>query len=81
MPITNQHLDNIVQRLALEESLPPPAEARRLRLASGTSLREASAACGASHTALAAWESGQYRPRGPRLAAYVRLLRVLGGVA
>lgn len=48
---------------------------RRLRLARGLGLDEAARRCGASKTALAAWETESRHPRGPALA---RLLDAYG---
>lgn len=55
------------------------SSAKRLRLQAGVTLREAAAICGVSRTAIAAWETGAYRPVGPHLDAYVAFLDVLGG--
>jgi DNA-binding transcriptional regulator YiaG len=61
---------------ALRE-LPTPAMRRAIRLEAGLSQKELAQDLGVTQVALARYESGQRRPRGARLLAYVELLRTL----
>lgn len=77
MTTKREQFDNLVHRLAAQKRLPDLGERRRLRETHGISLRSAGAATGASPTAISAWESGRYMPRGQHLLAYLDFLDLL----
>ncbi|MBC2904311.1 telomere-associated protein Tap [Streptomyces cupreus] len=57
-----------------EPQLPPPAERVRLREAAGITQARTAKALAVTEQTVKNWENGRSEPRGPRLAAYKRLL-------
>lgn len=77
MTTQREEFDHLALRLATQQRLPSPSERRRLREKHGLSLRAAAAGVGVSATAIAAWESGRYKPTAAHLPAYLDLLTLL----
>lgn len=77
MTTPREEFDQLAARLAAETRLPPPEHRRALRQRRGVSLRAAARTIGVSPTAVAAWETGRYRPCGQHLAGYLDLLDLL----
>ncbi|MEV0742880.1 helix-turn-helix domain-containing protein [Streptomyces sp. NPDC050549] len=59
---------------AAAESLPDPAERKRLREAAGLSQDQVAKALDVRRETVTGWEAGRTEPRPPRRAAYIRLL-------
>ncbi|WUH88788.1 helix-turn-helix transcriptional regulator [Streptomyces sp. NBC_00433] len=70
-------VDELLERVAAAEALPPPAERRRLREAAGLSQAQVAKAVDTRREAVGNWESGRTEPRPPQRAAYARLLEGL----
>lgn len=68
-------VDELLEQVRAQRTLPVAAERRRIREAAGVSLRGMGEALGVSHTAIASWEAGAM-PREQR-AAYAALLNEL----
>jgi len=64
-----------------ERRLPPPADARAIRLAAGVSQERLAAELGVHRVTVYRWEFGQRLPRGPQREAYAKLLSALRRVA
>lgn len=61
-------------------AMPSPEDARQLRLSAGIGLARMADAVGVSRVTLAAWESGERRPRGEHRLQYARTLAELAAV-
>ena len=70
-------VDELLERVRSQRTLPVPAERRRIRMAAKLTLRDVAVALGVSHTAVAAWGAGS-TPR-EQHAAYARLLTIFSG--
>ncbi|WP_309485343.1 telomere-associated protein Tap [Streptomyces sp. WELS2] len=79
MPTENElfsAVDALLEQVP-EDDLPPPAERRRLREASGLSQAQIATALKTRRETVANWEAGRTEPRPPQRAAYARLLERL----
>ncbi len=63
-----------MKRTRARQSLPPPAECRRIREAAGASIAEIARAIQVTPQAVWAWETGKTQPNATNLVAYVDLL-------
>jgi DNA-binding transcriptional regulator YiaG len=70
-------LESLRLRARAQRELPDPRRAKALRHAAGVSLQELADAVGVSQRAIAYWESGKRRPRGPQLERYVEAINAL----
>ncbi len=70
-------VDALLERVAVRDDLPEPAERRRLREVSGLSQDQVAGALGVRRETVTAWETGRTGPRPPKRAAYARLLEGL----
>ncbi|WP_331736489.1 helix-turn-helix transcriptional regulator (plasmid) [Streptomyces canus] len=79
MPTENELLSNVDALLeqVAKDDLPPPAERKRLREASGLSQTQVATALQTRRETVASWESGKNEPRPPQRAAYARFLEKL----
>ncbi|RSN98507.1 transcriptional regulator, partial [Streptomyces sp. WAC 05379] len=59
---------------AAADTLPSPAERKRLREAAGLSQDQVAKALAVRRETVTGWETGRTEPRPPKRAAYVRLL-------
>ena len=79
MPTENElfsAVDALLEQVP-SDTLPPPAERRRLREAAGLSQTQIATVLGTRREAVGSWEAGQREPRPPQRAAYARLLEGL----
>ncbi|MFJ5611374.1 telomere-associated protein Tap [Streptomyces sp. NPDC093221] len=67
-------VDALLEQVAAQDSLPEPAERKRLREAAGISQDQIAKTLKVRRETVTAWESGRAEPRSPKRAAYVRLL-------
>ena len=77
-PLTERH---DVTLLADARRMAGSGEARALRLAAGLTLEEIAGAVGVTRQAVAAWETGERRPRGENARRYGEALRGLRATA
>ncbi|MFG2757081.1 telomere-associated protein Tap [Streptomyces wuyuanensis] len=70
-------VDALLDAVAARESLPSPAERKRLREAAGLSQEQVARALQVRREAVSGWEAGRTEPRPPKRAAYARLLEGL----
>lgn len=74
------HRPSLVERVR-DAQLPPVEERRRIRLATGATLREFAGELGVSPMTVLRWEQGKVEPRLKHRVAYSQLLRALAEVA
>lgn len=65
------------RKLRAHRNLPPPAERRAIRIASGVTQEDIAGEVGRTRAAVSRWESGERAPRGADLVAYAELLQRL----
>ncbi|NJP48129.1 telomere-associated protein Tap [Actinacidiphila epipremni] len=70
-------VDALLDEVAAGQTLPPPAERKRLREAAGLSQAQVAKAVDTRREAVGNWEAGRTEPRPPQRAAYARLLEGL----
>ncbi|MDI9887109.1 helix-turn-helix domain-containing protein [Streptomyces sp. HNM0645] len=70
-------VDALLEEVASRESLPDPAERKRLREAAGLSQEQVAKVLQVRREAVSGWEAGRTEPRPPKRAAYARLLEGL----
>ncbi|WP_407284828.1 telomere-associated protein Tap [Streptomyces sp. BP-8] len=70
-------VDALLDQAAAPDSLPAPAERKRLREAGGLSQDQVAKALSVRRETITSWESGRTEPRQPKRAAYIRLLEGL----
>ncbi len=79
--MNEQVQDVYVEGMARGRQLPPPAVARRLRIAGRLTQRELAATIGVHRVSLARWEAGRVAPRGATAARYgAALAAILRGL-
>jgi DNA-binding XRE family transcriptional regulator len=71
------HLESLILTSRAARMLPSPEECRRIRRDARISQRELANAVGVTRFAIAKYEAGQRRPRGPRLVRYFEALERL----
>ena len=69
--------DDVLVEVRSRQRLPAPALRRVIRKSVGVSQAAVAEVCGVDRASVSRWESGQRRPSGPRLVAYVGLLEKL----
>ncbi|WP_217210236.1 helix-turn-helix transcriptional regulator [Streptomyces sp. AC550_RSS872] len=74
MPTEEELMARAAELLARGPLLPPPAERKRLREASGLTQEDVAVALQTKRETVNGWETGRTMPRPPRLAAYKHLL-------
>ncbi|WP_336054767.1 telomere-associated protein Tap [Streptomyces sp. CA2R101] len=74
MPTEEELIARAAELLARGPLLPPPAERKRLREASGLTQQDVATALQTKRETVNGWETGRTTPRPPRLAAYQHLL-------
>lgn len=67
-------VDALLEQAAAQDTLPAPAERKRLREAAGVSQEQVARALKVRRETVTSWEAGRTDPRPPKRAAYARLL-------
>ncbi|MEV4333069.1 helix-turn-helix domain-containing protein [Streptomyces sp. NPDC049597] len=70
-------VDALLEQAATQDTLPAPAERKRLREAAGVSQEQVARALKVRRETVTSWEAGRTEPRPPKRAAYARLLEGL----
>lgn len=70
-------IEALVNRVRIEQSLPPPDQRRAIREAAGLSMDDLGEALGVSRQAVSHWERGQRHPRAGVVVRYAKLLYLL----
>ncbi|MFF8842122.1 telomere-associated protein Tap [Streptomyces sp. NPDC015127] len=70
-------VDALLEQAAAQDTLPAPAERKRLREAAGVSQEQVAQALKVRRETVTSWEAGRTEPRPPKRAAYARFLEGL----
>lgn len=74
-------MSQLIEEVRKARALPSPKFARAIRQAAGVSQVRLAAELGVHRMTIARWESGERRPQGQHLLAYVALLHDLQGAS